>query len=59
MTKSITFSSDVVPACLQIEVVDVDPEVKLIVSGWGTTTADRELKINFTIGFFFEGSSLK
>lgn len=43
------------PACLQIEVVDVDPEVKLIVSGWGSTTADRELKIKFIFGIFFEG----
>lgn len=47
MTKSIIFTVDIVPACLQIEVIDVKPDVKLIVSGWGSTIADRNIKIYF------------
>lgn len=42
MSRSISFTSEVIPACLQIDVADLSPEIKLIVTGFGATSADRK-----------------
>lgn len=43
VTKQISFHAEIAPACIQIELNDLDSNVKLIVSGWGSDAADRML----------------
>lgn len=41
VTKNITFSSNISPACLQTDLRDEESSVKLIVTGWGSISAER------------------
>lgn len=43
----IRFSRSIGPACLEMNINDQDPSVKLIVTGWGSTSAERRLKFTF------------
>lgn len=42
LKKDIRFTVDIVPACLQNDLRDEDPSVKLIVTGWGITSLESE-----------------
>lgn len=51
VTKNITFSSNISPACLQTDLRDEESTVKLIVTGWGSISAEREFEFTKTINF--------
>lgn len=57
MTRNITFSSSIRPACLQTNLRDERSNVKLIVTGWGSTSTESELNpiksIHFVNLFFY------
>lgn len=38
--KNLTFTDNVMPACLHTDSNDLDSMTKLIVTGWGTTASD-------------------
>lgn len=43
LAKRIWFTDDILPACLYTDLNDVSSELDLIVTGWGTIAAEREL----------------
>lgn len=43
LTQSIAFTRDVRPACLETDPSDISSDVKLNVTGWGTTSNTRKL----------------
>ncbi|XP_031632777.1 uncharacterized protein LOC116346717 [Contarinia nasturtii] len=49
VAKRIYFSDDIVPACLATDLNDVSPDLKLIVTGWGKTTAERGERSNILL----------
>lgn len=45
----------VLPACLQTDLRDESPDVKLIVAGWGTTSPERKIHaLNFDFIFLMK-----
>lgn len=54
LTQSISFSETIRPACLRTNIDDIDSDVQLFVTGWGSTSIERAqrskvlLKANLT-----------
>ncbi|XP_031625896.1 serine protease persephone-like [Contarinia nasturtii] len=44
--RRIYFTREISPACLQTDLSDITAEMKLLVTGWGSTSFDREIRSN-------------
>lgn len=44
--KSVEFSRNILPACLHRDLRDMNSNIQLIVTGWGSVSAERELNNN-------------
>lgn len=47
LTRRIKFEPNIRPACLEMDLRDHLSHVELNVTGWGTTSAEREFRFGF------------
>lgn len=43
VSQRVTFNTDISPACLETDLSDLNLSVELIVTGWGTVSAESEV----------------